>query len=252
MILTYPFSFFPPSFFYSNRRRQRFRQSKLPPPHLLLRNHRPPAPAAAARTRCCDRRAGRQAMGPSRTLAEACPIDEANTRRTRRRGECDCDAVAVELLFWGCHVCDFRADPVFLADLSACDLLTNSSNHNRVGLRSVDRIYLDTTFCHEHYETFSPKERSLNALIAVIESYPPDTVFYFDCWYFGYEEIWKAVAQAFNTKVCAAHHLHPHRDPSLFCLTLTRLHPRLITPDPRQPLRLLTLRQPAFHGSTPT
>lgn len=68
------------------------------------------------------------------------------------------------------------------------------------GLRTLDRIYLDTTFARQD-AAFPTKAEGLAELLRKVASYPPDTVFHFQAWTYGYEEVWMALAKALNTQV---------------------------------------------------
>ncbi|KAH6643090.1 beta-lactamase-like protein [Boeremia exigua] len=61
-----------------------------------------------------------------------------------------------------------------------------------LGLRSLDCIYLDTTFATKHapYKTFPSKAEGIRELLEQVSSYPQDTIFYFHAWTFGYENVW--------------------------------------------------------------
>ncbi|RUP49934.1 hypothetical protein BC936DRAFT_140952 [Jimgerdemannia flammicorona] len=124
---------------------------------------------------------------------------------------------AVMFLFEGDNG-DFRADPTFLTKHEALCSTTTTSGRVTPLLRPVDQIYLDTTLCHDTYDTFPSKQRSLDALVAIIDSYSSNTTFVLDCCTLGYEEIWSTVAQAFNTKI--------HVSPNTHAL-YTSLHPHV-------------------------
>ena len=72
------------------------------------------------------------------------------------------------------------------------------------GLRRLDKIYLDTTFATNGtiYRQFPSKAEGLNELLYKVLQYPPDTVFHFHAWTFGYEEVWVALSNALNSQVC--------------------------------------------------
>lgn len=72
-----------------------------------------------------------------------------------------------------------------------------------LGNRRLNKIYLDTTFAvnRNPYRTFPSKADGLNELLTKIAAYPDDTIFHFNAWTFGYEEVWIALATALGSKV---------------------------------------------------
>ncbi|KAJ8103460.1 beta-lactamase-like protein, partial [Lipomyces tetrasporus] len=71
------------------------------------------------------------------------------------------------------------------------------------GWKKLDCIYLDTTFCGpcSSYAIFPSKAEGTDLLIDAVSKYPADTVFHFNAWTYGYEDLWIALASAFNTKI---------------------------------------------------
>lgn len=88
------------------------------------------------------------------------------------------------------------------------------------GIKRLDKIYLDTSFAGrtKTHQLFSPKVYSLprlrngsrlirpqhegiRELLEKVGKYPQDTIFHFNTWTFGYEDVWVALAAAFDTKV---------------------------------------------------
>ncbi|KAJ9646407.1 hypothetical protein H2199_002456 [Coniosporium tulheliwenetii] len=65
-----------------------------------------------------------------------------------------------------------------------------------LGSRRLDTIYLDTTFATKAdvYREFPSKAAGLAELLDKVSQYPGDTVFYFQAWTFGYEDVWIALA----------------------------------------------------------
>ncbi|UJO16386.1 uncharacterized protein CLAFUR5_04662 [Fulvia fulva] len=63
-------------------------------------------------------------------------------------------------------------------------------------LKRLDTIYLDTTFASkkDHYRQFPTKASGVMELLRQVSRYPADTLFYFDAWTFGYEEVWQALS----------------------------------------------------------
>lgn len=72
-----------------------------------------------------------------------------------------------------------------------------------LGGKSLDKIYLDTTFARADNVCYSfpSKADGLAELLRKVAKYPQDTIFYFRAWTFGYEEVWVALSAALNTKV---------------------------------------------------
>lgn len=88
-------------------------------------------------------------------------------------------------------------------------LLPYVTTPHRKALRSIDSIYLDTTFASKSdpYRTFPSKAEGVTELLHKISAYPSDTLFYFDSWTFGYEDVWQTLSNFLNTKV----HLDPYK-----------------------------------------
>jgi len=77
------------------------------------------------------------------------------------------------------------------------------------GLKRLDNIYLDTTFASsaEPHKVFPPKADGLAELLEKVAKYPQGTVFYFNAWTFGYEEVWLALSHFLESKI----HLDAYR-----------------------------------------
>lgn len=89
-----------------------------------------------------------------------------------------------------------------------------------VGIKRLDKIYLDTSFVGrtKTHQLFSPKvcsssprnrtklirlqHEGIRELLEKVGKYPQDTIFHFNTWTFGYEDVWVALAAAFDTKAC--------------------------------------------------
>lgn len=67
------------------------------------------------------------------------------------------------------------------------------------GLKTIDKIYLDTSFTGN--ATFQTKAEGLKELLQKVTQYPQDTIFHFQAWTFGYEEVWLALSRALKSKV---------------------------------------------------
>ncbi|MCJ1466635.1 hypothetical protein MMC07_005255 [Pseudocyphellaria aurata] len=71
------------------------------------------------------------------------------------------------------------------------------------GLRSLDKIYLDTTFASKikRHRAFPSKAEGLGELLTQISRYPASTVFHFHAWTLGYEEVLIALASALGSQI---------------------------------------------------
>ncbi|KAL8672524.1 MAG: hypothetical protein Q9168_003027 [Polycauliona sp. 1 TL-2023] len=71
------------------------------------------------------------------------------------------------------------------------------------GLRCLDKIYLDTTFAvnSEPYHSFPTKAHGLSDLLREVSKFPGDTVFHFNAWTLGYEEVWMALAAHLRSQI---------------------------------------------------
>lgn len=71
------------------------------------------------------------------------------------------------------------------------------------GKKQLDKLYLDTTFASSKapLKEFKPKAEGIAELVAKVSEYPDDTVFYFNAWTFGYEEVWVALSAFLNSRV---------------------------------------------------
>ncbi|KAL8280594.1 hypothetical protein RQP46_006917 [Phenoliferia psychrophenolica] len=65
---------------------------------------------------------------------------------------------------------------------------------------TLDSIYLDTTAVLLN-EELVPKKEAVSSMVRLMAAYPSDTKFFLNAWTWGYEEILKGVALAFNTKI---------------------------------------------------
>ncbi|KAF2813063.1 uncharacterized protein BDZ99DRAFT_411482, partial [Mytilinidion resinicola] len=73
-----------------------------------------------------------------------------------------------------------------------------------LGNRRLDCIYLDTTFATKSLwsRDFQSKAEGIKELLSKVEKYPPETIFYFHSWTFGYENVWIALS---NFLECPIH-----------------------------------------------
>ena len=67
------------------------------------------------------------------------------------------------------------------------------------GLKRLDKIYLDTSFTDDI--PFQPKAEGIRELLEKVSQYPDDTVFNFQAWTYGYEDVWIALSKALKSQV---------------------------------------------------
>ncbi|KAF9115375.1 hypothetical protein BGX27_007994 [Mortierella sp. AM989] len=106
-----------------------------------------------------------------------------------------------------------------LQDDRSCVLYTGDARNESLDLQGlgnmpifssstqdIDRLYLDTTYCHQEFIEFPSREFVISDLITFINRRPRLAHYYIDAWTFGYEDIWIALSKAFNTKI----HVSPY------------------------------------------
>lgn len=67
------------------------------------------------------------------------------------------------------------------------------------GLKTLDKIYLDTSFLDD--VPFQTKAEGIADLLTKVSKYPKDTIFHFQAWTFGYEDVWIALSKYLNSRV---------------------------------------------------
>ncbi|EON68980.1 hypothetical protein W97_08238 [Coniosporium apollinis CBS 100218] len=94
---------------------------------------------------------------------------------------------------------DTRSEPWLVESLVRSPVLVPFT----LGSRRLDTIYLDTTFATKTdvYREFPSKAAGLAELLEKVSLYPADTIFYFQAWTFGYEDVWIALAALLGTAV---------------------------------------------------
>ncbi|KAJ3932307.1 MAG: hypothetical protein NXY57DRAFT_1003474 [Lentinula lateritia] len=106
------------------------------------------------------------------------------------------------------HTGDFRAEPWFLESITHNPYLqpylapsngTNPRGGNGI-VKTLEAIYLDTA-CVMQTHQVPTKDEATTGLIALLELYPPSTYFFINSWTWGYEDILKAIARAFNCRI---------------------------------------------------
>ncbi|KAM6497508.1 hypothetical protein JOM56_007981, partial [Amanita muscaria] len=103
------------------------------------------------------------------------------------------------------HTGDFRSEPWFLDSLARNPYLQpylaplSTSNESFVN-KALDAIYLDTASAFS--TLFVPtKEQATTGLTDLLKCYPPDTHFFINAWTWGYEDILKSIARAFQCQI---------------------------------------------------
>ncbi|KAK3808521.1 MAG: hypothetical protein J3Q66DRAFT_355004 [Benniella sp.] len=96
---------------------------------------------------------------------------------------------------------DARNEPLDLQALSSMPIFSSSTQR-------IDRLYLDTTFCHQAFEKFPSRETVISDLVTFINRRPRLAHYYIDAWTFGYEDIWVGLAKAFHTKIHVAPYMY--------------------------------------------
>ena len=71
------------------------------------------------------------------------------------------------------------------------------------GQKRLSRIYLDTTFATKEdiYRRFPAKSVGLAELLEKVSKYPEDTIFHFNAWTLGYEDVWIALSSFLRSQV---------------------------------------------------
>ncbi|GAB7329712.1 hypothetical protein MBLNU13_g01444t1 [Cladosporium sp. NU13] len=99
---------------------------------------------------------------------------------------------------------DIRSELWWVNNLARHPLmLAYVSNEGKAPLKQLDCIYLDTTFANKQnpYKHFPSKAEGTLELLQKVSRYPKETVFYFDTWTFGYEDVWMALCSFLNCQV---------------------------------------------------
>ncbi|KAF9998384.1 hypothetical protein BGZ79_007946 [Entomortierella chlamydospora] len=89
---------------------------------------------------------------------------------------------------------DARNEALDLQGLSTMSIFSSTTQR-------IDRLYLDTTYCHQEFQTFPNREFVVSDLITFINRRPRLAHYYIDAWTFGYEDVWIGLSKAFNTKI---------------------------------------------------
>lgn len=95
---------------------------------------------------------------------------------------------------------DIRSEPWWVNALARNPVVVP---YTTLGHRSLDKIYLDTTFAAQRdvLPAFPSKAEGLAELLRKVSKYSKDTIFHFHAWTPGYEEVWIALSNALGTRV---------------------------------------------------
>ncbi|KAI1632882.1 beta-lactamase-like protein [Biscogniauxia mediterranea] len=90
---------------------------------------------------------------------------------------------------------DIRCEPLFVSNITRNPSMIEYST----GLKALDCIYIDTSVLDDI--PLQTKAEGLAELLRKVSKYPPDTIFHFHAWTFGYEDVWVALSKALNSKI---------------------------------------------------
>ncbi|KAK4149680.1 beta-lactamase-like protein [Chaetomidium leptoderma] len=90
---------------------------------------------------------------------------------------------------------DIRSEPWFVNAIARSPSLIEYSS----GLKTLDTIYLDTSFIDD--VKFPTKADGISELLRKISRYPAETIFHFQAWTYGYEDVWLALSKALGSKI---------------------------------------------------
>ena len=103
---------------------------------------------------------------------------------------------------------DGKAAVLYTGDIRAEAWWVNSIARNpavmpySTGIRTLDKIYLDTTCISLLAESsFPSKAEGIKELLEKVSNYPADTIFHFHAWTFGYEDVLIALSSFLKTQV---------------------------------------------------
>ncbi|KAI0647865.1 hypothetical protein C8Q79DRAFT_952331 [Trametes meyenii] len=111
------------------------------------------------------------------------------------------------------HTGDLRAEPWFLESLRHNPFVqkylhpSQATSPHRKTFPKLEAIYLDTACLLNTYDA-PTKTDAANRLAELMTLYPDTTRFFINAWTWGYEEVYKAVARTFGTKIHADRYKH--------------------------------------------
>lgn len=90
---------------------------------------------------------------------------------------------------------DLRCEAWFVNALTRSPSMVEYS----YGIKTLDTIYLDTSFTEDI--AFQTKGEGIQELLLKVSKYPPETVFHFQAWTYGYEDVWIALSKFLQSRV---------------------------------------------------
>jgi len=90
---------------------------------------------------------------------------------------------------------DIRSEPWFVNSLSRNPNVVEYTH----GLKTLDKVYLDTSFTKN--VPFQTKAEGIAELLQKVAQYPEDTIFHFQAWTCGYEDVWIALSRALKSQI---------------------------------------------------
>ncbi|KAI5459416.1 hypothetical protein BGZ63DRAFT_448023 [Mariannaea sp. PMI_226] len=90
---------------------------------------------------------------------------------------------------------DIRSEPWFVNSVARSPALVEYSS----GIKTLDKIYLDTSFTTD--VSFQTKAQGIAELLKKVSKYPDDTIFHFQAWTYGYEDVWVALSKALKSPI---------------------------------------------------
>ncbi|KAL2135047.1 hypothetical protein VTI74DRAFT_9967 [Chaetomium olivicolor] len=101
---------------------------------------------------------------------------------------------------------DIRSEPWFVNAIARSPFLIEYTS----GFKALDTIYLDTSFIDNI--RFPTKSEGISELLQKVSRYPANTIFHFQAWTYGYEDVWLALSKALGSKI----HVDEYKM-SMFC-----------------------------------
>lgn len=90
---------------------------------------------------------------------------------------------------------DVRCEPRLITAITQNPNLVEYTS----GWKTLDRIYLDTSILDDF--PLQTKAEGLRELLQKVHKYPKDTIFHFQAWTYGYEEVWIALSKALDSRI---------------------------------------------------
>lgn len=90
---------------------------------------------------------------------------------------------------------DIRSEPWFVNTIARSPSLVEYTS----GIKTLDKLYLDTSFTRDI--PFQTKAEGIAELLRKVKQYPSNTVFHFQAWTYGYEDVWVALSKTLKSPV---------------------------------------------------